>query len=123
MASKYSSGADTYPQITQAALLEMHRQVGLAKPAADGLMYRGLMIRHLVMPNGVASSKGVMDWIAGNLPKDTYVNIMSQYRPMHRAFDYAEIARPLIRAEYAEVVEHARQIGLTNLDIQGMGLF
>ena len=54
MAEKYSSGADTYPEITQAALLEMHRQVGVAKPASDGLMHRGLMIRRLVMPGGVS---------------------------------------------------------------------
>ncbi|MBN2354741.1 radical SAM protein, partial [candidate division KSB1 bacterium] len=57
MAAKYSSQADTYPQVTRQALLEMHRQVGTAKPADDGLMYRGLMIRHLVMPNNVGGTK------------------------------------------------------------------
>jgi putative pyruvate formate lyase activating enzyme len=119
MASKYSSGADTYPETTQAALLEMHRQVGVAKSAADGLMYRGLMIRHLVMPNCVSGTREVIDWIAANLPKDTYFNIMSQYRPMYKAFDYPEISRGITRDEYVEVVEYARQAGLTNLDIQG----
>jgi len=123
MASKYSSGADTYPVVTQTALLEMHRQVGVAKPAEDGLMYRGLMIRHLVMPNDVGGSKEVVSWIAENLPQDTYVNIMSQYRPMYRASEYPEISRRLNRGEYREVVEHAEQLGLTNLDIQGMSLF
>ena len=122
-AAKYSSGASTYPEITKRGLLEMHRQVGVAKPAADGLMHRGLMIRHLVMPSHVGGSKGVMDWIAENLPKDTYVNIMSQYRPMYKASDYPEISRPLNTKEYAEVVEHARRVGLTNLDIQGAQLF
>jgi putative pyruvate formate lyase activating enzyme len=120
MASKYSSGADTYPEITKEALLEMHRQVGVAKPAEDGLMYRGLMIRHLVMPNRVSGTRAVIDWIAANLPKDTYVNIMSQYRPMYRARDYPKIARSLKRREYTEVVDYAKQAGLTNLDIQGM---
>jgi putative pyruvate formate lyase activating enzyme len=119
MASKYSSGADTYPKITKAGLLEMHRQVGVAKPAADGLMYRGLMIRHLVMPNGVSGAKEVIDWIAQSLPKDTYVNIMAQYRPMYKASEYPAISRRLKRREYSEVVEYARQAGLTNLDIQG----
>jgi len=57
MAGQYSPGADSYPAVTQAALLEMHHQFGVAKPAADGLMYRGLMIRHLVMPNGVSDSR------------------------------------------------------------------
>jgi putative pyruvate formate lyase activating enzyme len=119
MASRYSSGADTYPQITQAALLEMHRQVGVAKPADDGLMYRGLMIRHLVMPNRVSGTREVVDWIARNLPKETYVNLMSQYRPMYKAFDYPKISRQLTRDEYTEVVDYARRAGLTNLDVQG----
>jgi putative pyruvate formate lyase activating enzyme len=119
MASRYSSGADTYPQITQAALLEMHRQVGVAKPADDGLMHRGLMIRHLVMPNRVSGTREVIDWIARNLPKETYVNLMSQYRPMYKAFDYPKISRQLTRDEYTEVVDYARRAGLTNLDVQG----
>lgn len=120
MASKYSSGANTYPEVTQAALLEMHRQVGVAKPATDGIMYRGLMIRHLVMPNGVSGSKKVIEWIAENLPKDTYLNIMSQYRPMYKAFNYPDISRRLTSKEYKEVVSWAKEAGLTNLDIQGM---
>jgi len=119
MAARYSSGADTYPEITRAALVEMNRQVGVARPAADGLMYRGLMIRHLVMPNDVSGSKQVFEWIAANLPKDTYVNVMSQYRPMFRALDYPEIARPLQPREYDRAVRWARDAGLTNLDIQG----
>lgn len=119
MASKYSSGADTYPELTQKALLEMHRQVGVAKPADDGLMYRGLMIRHLVMPNNVSGSKEVVSWIAANLPKDTYLNIMSQYSPQYKARKFPDIARRISRAEYKEVVDRARKEGLTNLDIQG----
>lgn len=120
MAAKYSSGASDYPQVTKEALLEMHRQVGVAKPAKDGLMYRGLMIRHLVMPNNVGGSKEVVKWIAENLPPDTYLNIMSQYRPMYKAFDYPEISRRITKQEYEEVVEYARELGLTNLDIQGV---
>jgi len=119
IAAKYSSGADTYPEVTRLALLEMHRQVGTAKPAADGLVYRGLMIRHLVMPNGVSGTRDVIGWIAEHLPKDTYLNLMSQYRPMHRADEYPEIARRLTAAEYAQAVRWAREAGLTNLDIQG----
>ena len=119
MAARYSSGAFAYPELTKKALLEMHRQVGVAKPAEDGLMYRGLMIRHLVMPNNVSGTKGVIDWIARNLPKDTYLNLMSQYRPMYKASDYPKISRRITREEYATAVNHARQAGLTNLDIQG----
>ena len=97
----------------------MHRQVGVAKPARTGLMQRGLMIRHLVMPNNVSGSREVISWIADNLPRDTYVNIMSQYQPRYKASDYPKIARKISRKEYTEVVEWAKQSGLTNLDIQG----
>ncbi|MGQ9621009.1 MAG: radical SAM protein, partial [Bacteroidales bacterium] len=119
MAAKYSSGAYSYPEITQNALLEMHRQVGVAKPADNGLMYRGLMIRHLVMPNNVSGTKKVIDWIAKNLPKETYLNIMSQYRPVYKASQYPEINRRITWQEYQEAVEYARNAGLTNLEIQG----
>ncbi len=119
MAAIYSAGAETYPEVTKRALLEMHRQAGVAKPAADGLMYRGLMIRHLVMPSGVSGSPRVFEWIAANLPKDTYVNVMSQYRPMFHAGQFPAIARRVTRQEYAEAVEAARRAGLTSLDIQG----
>jgi len=118
-AEKYSSGADTYPEVTQKALAEMHRQVGIAKPARNGLMYRGLMIRHLVMPNEVSGTKKVMEWIAETLSKDTYVNIMSQYRPMYKAFKYPEISRRTTRKEYTQAVNWAKAAGLTSLDIQG----
>jgi len=119
MAAAYSSGSKTYPEMTKAALLEMHRQVGVARPAEDGLMHRGLMIRHLVMPNNVGGTKGVIEWIGENLPKDTYVNIMSQYRPMYKALEYPEISRRLTRKEYDEALRWAKEAGLTNLDIQG----
>jgi putative pyruvate formate lyase activating enzyme len=120
MAKRYSSGAETYPEITKAALLEMQRQVGTVKLDSKGVACRGLMIRHLVMPNNVGGTKEVMEWIAANLPKDTYVNIMSQYTPVYKASSYPEIARRISRTEYAQAVQWAKKCGLTNLDIQGM---
>lgn len=119
MASKYSSGADSYPELTKKAVLEMYRQVGVAKPDKEGLMKRGLMIRHLVMPNNVSGTREILQWIANNLPKDTYVNIMSQYRPAYKAFSYPEISRRITRKEYNDVINWAKELGLTNLDIQG----
>ncbi len=113
-----AAGAENYPEITREAILEMHRQVGVAKPAENGIMQRGLMIRHLVMPNNAGGSDKVMEWIAENLPKDTYVNIMAQYNPLHKAYDYPEISRRITREEYQTVVRRAKQVGLTNLDIQ-----
>jgi len=79
------------------------------------------MIRHLVMPNDVSGTKGVVDWIAANLPKDTYLNIMSQYRPLYKAHDYPKIARRITCEEYDRAVRWAREAGLTNLDVQGYG--
>lgn len=119
MAAKYSAGAQKYPEVTKAALLEMNRQVGVARPGKDGLIRRGLMIRHLVMPNNVGGSGRIMEWIGSNLPSDTYVNIMSQYRPMYKADDYPEISRRIYQSEYNEVIKKAREAGLTNLEIQG----
>jgi putative pyruvate formate lyase activating enzyme len=71
------------------------------------------------MPNNVGGSKEVIAWIARNLPKNTYVNIMSQYRPYYKARDYPKIARRITSEEYREVVDMARKEGLTNLDLQG----
>jgi putative pyruvate formate lyase activating enzyme len=119
MAAQYAAGASSYPDVTEKAILEMHRQVGVAKPAGDGVMYRGVMIRHLVMPNNVSGSEKVMEWIAENLPKETYVNIMAQYRPAHKAYDHKEIARTINREEYNSVVKRAQELGLSNLDVPG----
>lgn len=118
-AERYSAGAAGYPEVTQAALLEMQRQVGTARPGADGLVRRGLMIRHLVMPGGAEDSIRVVDWVADHLPADTYLNLMSQYTPVFKARDYPEIDRRITRAEYHAVVQRAKDRGLTNLDIQG----
>ncbi len=119
MSAKYSAGAKSYPERAKEVILEMHRQVGVAKPAKDGLMYRGLMIRHLVMPDNVGGSEKIIEWIAKNLPKDTYVNIMSQYNPTYKAYDYPQISRRITGAEYKKVVNRAKELGLANLEIQG----
>ncbi len=120
MAEKYSAGARDYPKVAQQALREMQRQVGTAHPAPDGLVHSGLMIRHLVMPNGVSGTGRVIHWIAKNLPKDTYLNLMSQYTPAYMASRYPDISRRLTREEFEEAVELAERAGLTNLDIQPM---
>jgi len=119
MSSKYSSLAKDYPKLTKKSLLEMNRQVGIAKPSSDDIIKRGLMIRHLVMPNDVSGTKGVLMWIGTNLPKNTYVNLMSQYKPCYKAFDYPEIARRITRKEYQEAVQWAEEAGLTNVHLQG----
>lgn len=71
------------------------------------------------MPNGVSGSREVISWIANKLPKNTYVNIMSQCQPLYKARDYPRLNRRISKKEYTGVVEWAKQQGLTNLDIQG----
>jgi putative pyruvate formate lyase activating enzyme len=119
VAGELAAGATSYPEVVKEAIIEMNRQVGVAKPGDDGIMKRGLMIRHLVMPNDKSGSVEIMEWIAQNLPSETYINIMSQYRPSFRAHEFEQIARAINRDEYREVVERAQELGLTNLDIQG----
>jgi len=116
MAAKYSSGAQDYPEVTQKAILEMHRQVGELFIDHRGIALRGLIIRHLVMPNRVAGTEKFVKWVAENLPKSTYVNIMAQYHPEYKAFDYPEIARRITREEFLEAMDAAKKYGLTNLD-------
>ena len=109
--------AASYPEVTRRALLEMQRQGGTARPADDGLIYRGLMIRHLVMPDDVNGTERVMEWIASELPGDTYVNIMTQYTPRFQTFEFPRIARRVTSEENGRVVDRDRELGLTQLDL------
>jgi putative pyruvate formate lyase activating enzyme len=115
-AGKYSSGASDYPEVTKKAILEMHRQVGVLQSDKQGLAIRGLIIRHLVMPNRVAGTEKFVKWVAENLPKNTYVNIMAQYRVEYKAYDYPEIARGITVQEFLEAMDWAQKYGLVNLD-------
>jgi putative pyruvate formate lyase activating enzyme len=121
-AEKYSSGASDYPQVTKKAIIEMHRQVGELKIDKRGIATRGLMIRHLVMPNRVAGTREFVKWLAETLSKSTYVNIMAQYRVDYRAFEYPEIARGITVGEFLEAVNWAEEYGLTNLDPQSIAI-
>jgi putative pyruvate formate lyase activating enzyme len=109
------SGAGDYPQVMRAALAEMHRQVGDLQMDDRGVARRGLLVRHLVMPNGVAGTPEIMRFLA-SLSADTYVNVMAQYRPCYEAHDYPQIARRITREEYREAVQAARDAGLHRLD-------
>ena len=113
---KYLGGAPDYPENAKAAILEMHRQVGVLETDSAGVARRGVMIRHLVMPNHVSDPLEFVDWVAANLPKSTYVNIMSQYRVEHEAFNYPDISRSITSEEFVSAIEHAKEVGLTNLD-------
>lgn len=112
----YLAGASDYPEAGIKALLEMHRQVGLHKVDGNGIAIRGVMIRHLVMPNRVAGTEKFVRWVAANLPKSTYVNIMHQYHVDYKAYDFPKIQRSISAEEYLEAMDWAEQYGLTNLD-------
>lgn len=112
-AYRYTKARD-YPERMREALKEMQRQVGVLR-IEDGVARRGLLVRHLVMPNGVAGSMEVLRFIAEEISPDTYVNVMDQYRPMHRARDHAEIGRPITTEEFSEAYLYARGLGLNLL--------
>jgi putative pyruvate formate lyase activating enzyme len=116
LASKYSSGASDYPEIAAAVIKEMHRQVGELVVDERGIAQRGLIIRHLVMPENIAGTDRFVKWVAKELTATTYVNIMAQYRPEHKAFDYPKIARRITNEEFQQAVTWAKEAGLTNLD-------
>jgi len=115
-AAQYSSGAHDYPEKTQAAVLEMHRQVGIHRMDRRKTAIRGLMIRHLVMPNQVAGTRKFVHWVSANLPLRTYVNIMHQYHVEFRASEYPEIWRAITPTEYLEAMQWAEDYGLINMD-------
>jgi putative pyruvate formate lyase activating enzyme len=112
----YLAGAADYPEITQEAIREMHRQVGLLDVDPHGIARRGLMIRHLVMPNRVAGTQEFLAWVAAHLPRATYVNIMHQYHVDYKAFEYPAIWRSITAEEYLEAMAWAEAAGLTHLD-------
>ncbi|MEN8158066.1 MAG: radical SAM protein [Bacteroidota bacterium] len=116
-AALYSNDAKSYPEVTRQALIEMNRQVGVAIPAENGMIYRGLMIRHLVMPGGASGSAEAMQWIAEHLPRSTYVNIMIQYSPTYHANHHPEIDSFVTREAFRQVVDRARNLGLNNLSV------
>jgi putative pyruvate formate lyase activating enzyme len=121
-AGKYSSGASDYPEVAKEAIIEMNRQVGEHTVDNRGIAIRGLMIRHLVMPNRVAGTEEFVRWVAESLSKSTYVNIMTQYRVEYRAFDYPKIARGITVQEFLEAMDWAEKYGLTNLDPQSVAV-
>lgn len=115
LARKYSR-VRNYVAINQAAVQEMHRQVGDLVLDPDGLARRGLLVRHLVLPNGIAGSEEVLRFLAEKVSRNTYVNLMEQYRPCYRAEDYPEINRPITSEEYRAAQAAAARYGLTRLD-------
>jgi putative pyruvate formate lyase activating enzyme len=110
--SKRFSNAPDYPDVLRKVLKEMHRQVGDLTINSKGIAERGLLIRHLVMPQGVASSEAILKFIAEEISVHSYVNIMDQYRPEYRSHDYPEISRRITQKEYVEAIQFAKRFHL-----------
>ena len=110
------SGIKDYPKVNKAAIKEMHRQVGDLQLDEQGIAQRGLLVRHLVLPNGLAGTEEVVRFLAKEVSANTYINIMAQYHPCHKAFDMPKLARPLLRQEFHEAIDLAHQKGLYRLD-------
>ena len=117
MARKYSKVAD-YPEVARRTVKEMHRQVGELVMGENGLAKRGLIVRHLVMPENIAGTREVMRWIARELSPTTYVNVMAQYYPAGKVSrsEYAGINRRVTACEYEEALDEACRAGLLRLD-------
>ncbi len=102
-----------YSTIAKAAVKEMYRQVGNLQTDQRNIAYKGLLIRHLVMPENLAGTDQIMRFIAEEISPDVYVNIMEQYSPAHKAFQYEELSRRITIEEYKYAVNSAKKAGLT----------
>jgi putative pyruvate formate lyase activating enzyme len=108
--------APDYPQVARAAVKEMHRQVGDLRLDERGRAVRGLLVRHLVMPDGLAGTQQIMRFLADEISRNTYVNIMDQYRPCGGIKEFKELQRRITPGEYEEARAAARDAGLNRLD-------
>jgi len=106
------SNAPGYVARSRAAVREMHRQVGDLEIDDDGIVRRGLLVRHLVLPEGLAGTERVMRFLADGISRDTYVNVMGQYRPCHRASEVPALRRRISAAEHDEAMRLAKEAGL-----------
>jgi putative pyruvate formate lyase activating enzyme len=108
--------AEDYPEIARQAFKEMHRQVGDLVMDEAGVARRGLLVRHLVLPDGLAGTKEVMEFLAREISPHTYVNVMGQYRPCGRAGEHPSLRKFLTALEHEQAQQMAREAGLTRLD-------
>lgn len=115
IAHRYSKVRD-YPAVNQAAVREMHRQVGDLTLDEDGVALRGLLVRHLVLPKGLAGTGEIAAFLAQEVSRDTYINVMDQYRPCYKAAGLPPLDRPITRAEYERALQQAREAGLHRFD-------
>ena len=110
-----------YPEVNRAAVKEMHRQVGDLALDDDGIAVRGLLVRHLVLPNGLAGTEKVLEFLARDISTNTYVNLMDQYHPDYKADGVEPLSHPLTRSEWNDALDLAERCGLRRLDRRRRG--
>lgn len=120
IAKKYSN-VENYFEIASSAILEMYKQVGDPVFDDNGLIKRGMIIRHMILPNNVENSKMVLKWINGNLSNKVYISVMAQYFPTYKACEYPEINRKITDEELNSVWDFASYLGFENGFIQELG--
>ena len=120
--AKAYCAAENYPEIARAAITEMHAQVGDLAIDEDGVAQRGLLVRHLVMPEDIAGTSEIMHFIAQEISADTYINIMDQYHPCFEADQDKKINRGITREEYTRATEAAHSHGIKRLDAKQHGV-
>ena len=120
MSKKYSN-VNNYFEIATKAIQEMINQVGAPKFDENGIIQKGVMIRHLVLPNHILNTKHILKWIKDNIDENVYVNVMAQYFPTYRAKEDELINRKLTRREYNEVQEYFYLLNFKNGYMQELG--
>lgn len=120
MAIKYSK-APNYFEASSKAILEMIRQVGAPKFDENGMIQKGVMIRHLVLPNHMQNTKNILKWIKENVPEDIYINVMAQYFPTYKAKEDELINRKLTKREYRQIEEYFYSLDFKNGYMQELG--
>jgi putative pyruvate formate lyase activating enzyme len=116
--AKRYCAAEDYPEVARLAIREMQRQVGPLKLDDSGIAQRGLLLRHLVMPDGVAGTEAILEWVARELGRDTYINLMAQYHPAGRVRrgEFSEIDSRVSKGEFRQALAAAHKAGLIRLD-------
>jgi len=110
------SGIENYPEVNKAAIKEMRRQTGDLEINEEGVAQRGLLVRHLVLPHGLAGTKGIVNFISKEISRNTYINIMDQYHPCYKAFQIPGLGRRISPAEFREALSSAQKAKLSRLD-------
>ncbi len=114
IALRYSN-APNYFEIMKRSIKEMHRQVGDLIVNEEGIAQRGLLVRHLVLPNNIAGSEKIFEFLSKEISKNTFLNIMDQYYPCYKAFEYPELSRKITKEEFKEAVNLAKKFGLERI--------